>query len=125
MRHVLPPGVRRAVGLGRLREEPLARQPRLSIVGGGSVYPVAQNFCLALRDQEVATTFTTLLVAHEPAVKQLLGIPEEWATACQIVAGYPRDGFPKKLTRLPVNELAFVDTWGNALDAKPADTAVA
>ena len=27
---------------------------RLSIVGGASVYPMAQNFCLALRDQGVA-----------------------------------------------------------------------
>jgi len=34
---------------------------RLSIVGGASVYTIAQNFCLALRDQGVATTFTTLL----------------------------------------------------------------
>jgi nitroreductase len=98
---------------------------RLSIVGGGSIYPVAQNFCLALRDQGVATTFTTLLVAHEPKVKELLGIPQDWATACHIVAGYPRDGFPKKLTRLPVEKLAFVDSWGNALTSQSADSAVA
>ena len=88
---------------------------RLSIVGGASVYPLAQNFCLALRNQGVATSFTTLLCMFEPQVKELLGIPEEFATACHIVAGYPEKGFPKKLSRRPVEELAYVDTFGESL----------
>lgn len=93
---------------------------RLSVVGGASIYPIVQNFCLALRDQGVATTFTTLLVAYEPQVKELLGIPEEFSTVCHVVAGYPANGFPKKLTRLPVEELAFVETFGNPLTAAAA-----
>jgi nitroreductase len=94
---------------------------RLSIVGGASVYPMAQNLCLALRDQGVATTFTTLLVAYEPQVKELLEIPDELITACHIVAGYPERPFPTKLRRRPVEELAFVDTFGNPLTAsRPA-----
>jgi nitroreductase len=88
---------------------------RLSIVGGASVYPTVQNFCLAMRNQGVATTFTTLLVAYEPQVKELLGIPEQFSTACHVVAGYPLNGFPTKLTRMPVEELAFVDTFGEPL----------
>jgi nitroreductase len=88
---------------------------RLSIVGGASVYPTAQNFCLSLRSQGVATTFTTLLCMFEPQVKELLGIPEDYATACHIVAGYPAKGFPKKLSRRPVEELAYVDTFGTPL----------
>jgi nitroreductase len=91
---------------------------RLSIVGGASVYPMAQNLCLALRDQGVATTFTTLLVAYEPQVKELLAIPEQFATACHIVAGYPERGFPRRLRRRPVEELAFVDTFGEPLTAE-------
>jgi len=85
---------------------------RLSIVGGASVYPMAWSLCLALRDQGVATTFTTLLVAHEPEVKELLEIPDEYVTACHIVAGYPERPFPTRLRRLPVSELAFTDTFG-------------
>ena len=96
---------------------------RLSIVGGASVYPTAKNFFLALRNQGVAVSFTTLLVAYEPQVKELLGIPEEFATACHIVAGYPAKGFPKKLLRRPVEELAFIDSFGNSLTR--ADSAVA
>jgi hypothetical protein len=51
----------------------------------------------------------------EPQVKELLGIPEDYATACHIVAGYPAKGFPKKLSRRPVEELAYVDTFGSPL----------
>lgn len=85
---------------------------RLSIVGGASVYPAAQNLCLALRDQGVATTFTTLLVAREPEVKELLGIPENMSTACHIVAGYPARPFPRNLYRPGVSEIAFCDRYG-------------
>lgn len=88
---------------------------RLSVVGGASIYPIVQNFCLALRGQGVATTMTTLLVAFEQQVKELLSIPDEFATVAHVVAGYPAKPFPKKLTRLPVEELAYVETFGQPL----------
>jgi nitroreductase len=91
---------------------------RLSIVGGASVYPMAQNFLLALRDLGVATAFTTLLVAREPEVRELLDIPEQFITACHIVAGYPARGFPTRLRRRAVEEIAFVDRFGEPLRAK-------
>jgi nitroreductase len=90
---------------------------RLSIVGGASVYPIAQNLCLALRDQGVATTLTTLLCAYEPQVKELLGIPAELSTAAFIVAGYPARPFPTRLTRRPVEEIAFLDRLDRPLTA--------
>ncbi len=82
---------------------------RLSIVGGASVYPIVQNLCLALRDQGVATTLTTLLCAYEPQVKELLDIPAELSTAAFVVAGYPAKPFPTRLSRRPVEEIAFLD----------------
>lgn len=88
---------------------------RLSIVGGASVYPVVQNLCLALRNEGVATTLTTLLCLFEPQVKELLGIPDGLATACHIAAGYPAKPFPTKLTRHPVEEIAFMDSFDNPL----------
>jgi len=90
---------------------------RLSIVGGASVYPIVQNLCLALRNEGVATTLTTLLCLFEPQVKELLDIPEQYATAAHIVAGYPAKPFPTKLTRMPVEELAFMDSFDNPLTA--------
>jgi nitroreductase len=91
------------------------RLGRLSVVGGASIYPMAQNLCLALRDQGLGTTLTTLLVADEPRVKALLEIPERFSTACHVAVGYPASGFPKKLRRPPVEELAFVDVFGRSL----------
>jgi len=88
---------------------------RLSIVGGASVYPIVQNLCLALRNEGVATTLTTLLCLFEPQVKELLGIPDELATACHIAAGYPSKPFPTKLTRHPVEEIAFMDSFDSPL----------
>jgi nitroreductase len=88
---------------------------RLSIVGGASVYPLAQNFCLALRDQGVATTLTTLLCMYEPQVKELFDIPANLSTAAFIVAGYPAKPFPTKLFRRPVEEVGFLDSLDRPL----------
>ncbi|MEO3822695.1 nitroreductase family protein [Actinomadura sp. B10D3] len=88
---------------------------RLSVVGGGSIYPTAQNFCLALRAQGVASALTTLLVHYEPQVKELLGIPDGVITAAHIAVGYPEHGFPSRLTRTPVEEIVFGETYGTPL----------
>jgi nitroreductase len=93
---------------------------RLSIVGGASVYPMAQNLCLALRDQGVGTAFTTLLVAREPEVKELLGIPDHFSTAAHITAGYPARPCPRRLHRPEVAGLAFADRFGSPLDGPGA-----
>jgi nitroreductase len=87
---------------------------RLSIVGGASVYPIAQNFMLALRDQGVASALTTLLCAREAEVKQLLGIPADYATAAHIAIGCPARPFPRHLRRRPVEELAFLERFDGA-----------
>lgn len=85
---------------------------RLSIVGGCSVYPTVQNFMLKCREHGVATSLTTLLCMYEPQVRELLGIPDEYITACHVAVGYPERGFPTKLSRMPVSEMAFVDSFG-------------
>ena len=76
-----------------------------SVVGGGSIYPTVQNFCLALRDQGVGTAVTTLLCHEEPAVRELLQIPDGFLTAAHIAVGYPARAFPTRLTRSPVEEI--------------------
>lgn len=88
-----------------------AKLGRLSIVGGASVYPIVQNFLLALREQGVASALTTLLCAREPEVKELLAIPPQYATACHVAVGYPAKPFPRRLRRRPVEELAFLETF--------------
>ncbi len=92
---------------------------RLSVVGGASIYPVMQNFCLALRAEGVASAVTTLLCYEEPAVKALLGIPEDVITAAHIAVGYPKRGFPTRLTRSPVEQTAYLDRYDRPLFAAP------
>lgn len=88
---------------------------RTSIVGGASVYPTVQNFLLALRAAGVGSTLTTLLCAYEPQVKELLGIPEDFVTACHVVVGYPARPFPEKLRRRPAEEIVFSERFGRRL----------
>ena len=88
---------------------------RLSVVGGGSIYPAVQNFLLACRAEGLGTALTTLLCFDEPEVKRLLDIPEGIVTAAMVTVGYPAKPFPKKLTRRPLAESAFADRYGQPL----------
>lgn len=88
---------------------------RVPIVGGASIYPFVQNLCIALRVEGVATTLTTLLCEYEADVKELLGIPDEYLTACHVAAGYPERPFPTKLKRMAVEDTTFLDRFGNSI----------
>ena len=88
---------------------------RVSVVGGGSIYPTVQNFCLALRDQGVGSAVTTLLCHEEPKVRELLSIPDGFLTAAHVAVGYPAKGFPKKLTRTPVEEIVGLDDFATPM----------
>jgi nitroreductase len=92
-----------------------ARQDRVSVVGGGSIYPAVQNFMLACRAEGVGCVLTTLLCQDEPAVRDLLRIPAGWYTAAAVPLGYPVAGGYGPVTRRPVHDLFFRDTWGGSL----------
>jgi nitroreductase len=85
---------------------------RISVVGGGSVYPAVENLLLACRAEGLGCVLTTLLCACEPEVAALLAIPAPWGTAAAIPIGYPMLRGHGPITRRPVKELAFLDTWG-------------
>ena len=91
-----------------------AELDRPSIVGGASVYPFVQNVLLGLRREGLGASFTTLLVPAEPALRQLLAIPDGVAVAGHISLGHRADPWPKELTRKPVQEFAFGDRYGEA-----------
>lgn len=81
-----------------------------------------QNVCLALRDQGVASAVTTLLCISEPKVRDLLAIPEGFITAAHVAVGYPAKGFPKKLTRDPVESFAYLETFGQPMSPRAPRT---
>jgi nitroreductase len=83
---------------------------RLSICGGGSVFPFCHNVLLAARDLGYGGCITTVLVRQEPAVKALLGIPDEHAIAATVVLGRPSVELTK-LRREPVASFATYDRF--------------
>ena len=83
---------------------------RVGIVGGASVYPLVWNILLAARNEGFGGTITTMAVAEEPRMRELLGIPEPYAIACVIPLGKPAHQ-PRKLSRREVAELTRHEHW--------------
>ena len=83
---------------------------RVGIVGGASVYPLVWNILLAARHEGFGGTITTMAVAEEPRVRELFGIPEEYAVACVVPMGKPVKQLTK-LTRVSVEDLTRSENW--------------
>ncbi len=83
---------------------------RIGIVGGWSVFPLAWNILLAAREEGLGGTFTTMAVAEEAGVKELLGLPDSHAVATVIPLGHP----VKQVTRLrraPVEDFVTLERY--------------
>jgi nitroreductase len=88
---------------------------RPSIVGGASIYPFVQNLLLALRAEDLGAAMTTLLIPAEAEVKRLLSVPDDVALAAHVGVGYRVDPWPRSLARLPVDEFAYAERYGQPL----------
>ena len=84
---------------------------RVGVISGASIYPFAWNILLAARGRGYAGTITTLAVAQEPKVKELLGLPPHVAVAAIMPLGRPVKQLTK-LKRKPVAEFAMRERWG-------------
>ncbi|MER6971374.1 nitroreductase family protein [Nocardioides sp. NPDC000445] len=83
---------------------------RVGVVSGASVYPLVWNTLLAARNEGFGGVITTMVVAEEPAVLELLGAPEGYAVAAVVPLGKP----VKQLTRLrrqPVEKFVTLETY--------------
>lgn len=89
-----------------------AKLDRVSVVGGGSIYPAVQNAMLACVAEGLGCTLTTLHCLREDEVKTLLGIPDGWATAALVPIGYPVGKGHGPITRQPPAHLAYRNTFG-------------
>jgi nitroreductase len=75
---------------------------RIGLVSGASVYPLVWNVLLAARNEGFGGTITTMAVAQEPAVRELLRIPDQYAVAAVVPLGKP----VRTLTKLRRNEVS-------------------
>ncbi len=78
----------------------------------GSILPATWSLMLALRSRGLGAAWTTLHLAYEAEVAELLGIPETMTQAALLpVAYYTGDDF-KPGKRVPARELTYWDSWG-------------
>jgi nitroreductase len=78
---------------------------RIGVISGASVYPLVWNILLAARNEGYGGTLTTMAVAEEPGIRELLRIPESYAVAAVLPLGKPHRQ-RTKLRRAGVAELA-------------------
>ena len=83
---------------------------RVGMVAGASVYPFVWNVLLAARNVGFGGTITTMAVAEEPALKELLGIPDPYAVAAVVPLGRPVKQL-RKLSRAEVGDLTHLEHW--------------
>lgn len=88
-----------------------AKLDRVSMVGGGSVYPAVQNAMLACVAEGLGCTLTTLHCFSEPEVKALLDIPDSWATVAMVPIGYPVGRGHGPITRKGPEKMAARDSF--------------
>ncbi len=80
-------------------------------IRGSSIYPAIQNIVLACRALGLGTLITTNYILYEDEVRSLLGLPDDVFTFALMPIGYPRGRYGP-LSRRPVSEVAFADSWG-------------
>jgi nitroreductase len=83
---------------------------RYTFAGGASVYPFVWNVMLAARAAGLGGVTTTMLIREEAQVRDLLGVPPEYALASVLALGHPVKQ-PTKLRRAPVEEFTTVDRF--------------
>lgn len=81
---------------------------RQGISAGASVYPFVHNLLLAARDAGLGGVMTTVLARQEPAVREVVGLPDDHAVAALVALGRPVREVTK-LRRAAVEEFTTVD----------------
>lgn len=78
----------------------------------GSIIPAAWSFMIAARARGLGTAWTTLHLAHEQEIAEMLGIPyEEYTQVALIPIAYTRGTDFKPAYRPPVTTVMHVDQW--------------
>ena len=90
-----------------------AELDRVGVVSGASIYPLVWNTLLAARTEGFGGVITTMAIAAEPELLELVGAPANYAVAAVVPMGRP----VKQLTRLrrqPVVEFVTLETFAGS-----------
>ncbi len=77
----------------------------------GSAWPAAWSFMLAARSRGLGTAITTMHLAYEREVGELLGIPDSVAQLGLIPVAYYKGETFRPARRRPPEEITYFDTW--------------
>ena len=78
----------------------------------GAVLPSVWSFCLAARERELGTCWTTIHLAHEKEAAEILGIPyDEVMQVALLPVAYTQGTDFKPARRLPVDRIVHWDGW--------------
>jgi len=86
---------------------------RVGVISGASIYPFVWNILLAARHEGYGGTITTLAVAQEPKLQELLGLPPHVAVCAVMPLGKPVTQLTR-LRRRRVSAFAMRERWGGA-----------
>jgi len=77
----------------------------------GSVLPAAWSYMLAARALGLGTAWTTLHLAHEREVAEILGLPADVHQAALIPTAYYTGDTFRPAPRQPLDEVLHLDRW--------------
>lgn len=77
----------------------------------GSLLPAAWSFQLALRARGLGSAWTTLHLAHEREIAELLGIPPTVRQGVLLPVAYTVGTDFRPAHRAPLDEVLHIDTW--------------
>lgn len=77
----------------------------------GSILPAAWSFMLALRSRGLGAAWTTIHLAREDEVAELLGIPGDVTQAALLPVAYTIGTDFRAATRRPIEEVTYWNLW--------------
>ncbi|MBF8189430.1 nitroreductase family protein [Nonomuraea sp. K274] len=77
----------------------------------GSLLPAAWSYMLAARARGLGTAWTTLHLAYETEIAELLGIPDDVRQGVLIPTAYHTGETFRRASRQPLDEVLHLDRW--------------
>jgi nitroreductase len=85
-----------------------------------SVIQAAWSFCVAMRARGLGTAWVTALFADEPAVKELLGIPEHMTEIVMLPVAWTKGTDFQLAARNPARTITYFDRFARTFESGPS-----
>lgn len=97
-----------------LQGRPAGGNEDLSVFYGG-IFPAVWSFQIALRSRGLGSTLTSYHLRREAEAARILGVPDDVTQVGLLPVAYTTVPDFKPAPRAPIEEVAFLDHWGDPL----------